>query len=337
MVVASDQGLMLQHDGARPARVGFLLLSGFALLAYAAAIESLRAANQVAGKELYTWHHISPYDRTAVASNGVKLHCEYDTCCNEKFDFLFVCASDEALNFRHSPTFRWLRNLAANNAVLGGISGGVFVLARAGLLKDQRVTLHWVYAPAFSEEFPEANLHRSLYEIDGKRMTCGGGMAPLDMLHALLARQHGEELAARVSDWFLHTEVREGQKPQRLSFRARLGVNHAGLIRALEAMEDALEEPLPRNELARIAAMSERHLDRLFLAQVGSPLSAYYLQLRLERARQLVLQSSLSLLEIAIACGFNRASTFSKSYRKLFGVPPSTDRGITLRRWRAHL
>lgn len=321
-------------DDERPARVGFLLLSGFALLAYAAAIESLRAANQVAGKKLYTWHHIRPDDRTAVASNGVEFHCEFDTSCDEKFDYLFICASDEALTFHNSRTFRWLRNLAANNAVLAGISGGVFVLARAGLLNHQRVTLHWVYAPAFSEEFPEANLHRSLYEIDGNRMTCGGGMAPLDMLHALLARQHGEELAARVSDWLLHTEIREGQKPQRLSFRARLGVSNSGLIRALEAMEDALEEPLPRKELARIAAMSERHLDRLFLAQVGSPLSAYYLQLRLERARQLVLQSNLSLLEIAIACGFNRASTFSKSYRKLFGVPPSTDRGIALRRWR---
>jgi AraC family carnitine catabolism transcriptional activator len=76
-------------------------------------------------------------------------------------------------------------------------------------------------------------------------------------------------------------------------------------------------------------------LDRLFLAQVGTALCAYYLEQRLERARQLVVQSSLSLLEIAIACGFTRASTFSKSYRRLFRVSPSADRANALRRWRA--
>ncbi len=159
-------------------------------------------------------------------------------------------------------------------------------------------------------------------------------MSPLDMLHALLRCQHGEGLALRVADWFLHTEIREGHKPQRLSFQARLGVNHAGLIRVLSAMERALEEPLSRGALAKIAGVSERQLDRLFLSQVGTALGVYYLQLRLERARQLVLQSSLSQLDIAIACGFKSPSTFSKSYRGLFGLPPSTERANALRRRR---
>jgi transcriptional regulator GlxA family with amidase domain len=141
-------------------------------------------------------------------------------------------------------------------------------------------------------------------------------------------------LALGVSEWFLHTDIREGQKPQRLSFQARLGVSHAGLIRVLEAMEASLEEPLSRTHLALVAGVSERHLDRLFLAQVGTALSAYYLERRLERARQLAVQSSLSLLEIGIACGFTRASTFSKSYRRLFGVSPSGDRAGALRRGR---
>jgi transcriptional regulator GlxA family with amidase domain len=315
--------------------VAFLLLSDFAMIAYASAIEALRAANQVAAAELYNWYNISPDGNPVIASNGVAFQCQYDTRTGETFDYVFVCASDQALTFRQPQTLRWLRAQATVNSVVGGISGGAFLLARAGLLNSHRLTLHWVYAQAFSEEFPEADLRRSLYEIDGNRMTSGGGISPLDMMHALLRREYGDELAVGVSEWFLHTDIREGKKPQRLSFQARLGVSHAGLIRVLEAMEASLEEPLSRAQLSQIAGVSERHLDRLFLAQVGTALSAYYLEQRLERARQLVLQSSLSLLEIAIACGFTRASTFSKSYRRIFRVSPSDDRVSALRRSRA--
>jgi transcriptional regulator GlxA family with amidase domain len=314
--------------------VAFLLLSGFAMIAYASASEALRAANQVAGAELYNWCNVSPDGKPAVASNGLELECVCDTRATEVFDYVFVCASDEALTFRQPRTLRWLRAQATANAVVGGISGGAFLLARAGLLKGHRLTLHWVYAPAFAEEFPEADVRRSLYEIDANRMTSGGGISPLDMMHALLRREYGDELAVGVSEWFLHTDIREGQKPQRLSFQARLGISHAGLIRVLEAMEASLEEPLSRAELSHIAGVCERHLDRLFLAQVGTTLSAYYLEQRLDRARQLAVQSSLSLLEIAIACGFTRASTFSKSYRRMFRVSPSEDRANALRRWR---
>ncbi|MGC1305013.1 MAG: GlxA family transcriptional regulator [Caulobacteraceae bacterium] len=319
----------------RPARVAFLLISGFAMISYASAIEAVRAANSVARRELYSWHNVTCDGAPAVASNGVEIGPECSVRSSDKFDLVFVISSDEALAFRDPTTLRWLRQQGAAGAVIGGIGGGAFLLARAGLLNGYRLTVHWVYAPTFSEEFPEADLRRSLYEIDRNRITCGGGISSLDMMHALLRREHGEALALGVSEWFLHTDIREGQKPQRLSFQARLGVCHPGLIRALEAMENALEEPLDRTDLAAIAGVSERHLDRLFLSQIGTALSVYYLAQRLERARQLVQQSSLSLLEVAMACGFNRASTFSKSYRRTFNVAPSTDRSNALRRGRA--
>jgi transcriptional regulator GlxA family with amidase domain len=224
----------------RPAEVGFLLVDGFSMLAYAAAVESLRAANQIAGRPFYRWHNISTDGHPSAASNGIPFQCKSASDFTQPLDYLFVCASDTAADFRDPHTFAWLRALASKGTKLGGISGGAFLLARAGLLKNRRVTLHWVYAPAFSEEFPEINLRRSLYEIDGDRITCGGGMSPLDMMHALLGQQHGEDLAVGVSEFFLHTDIREGQKPQRLSFQARLGASHRGLIRALEAMENAL-------------------------------------------------------------------------------------------------
>lgn len=317
----------------RVTTVAFLLVPGFAMLAYAAAIESLRAANQIAGRRLYDWKHLSAIGApVAVASNSVELGCDCTLHDHRIFDKVFVCASDGAAKFDELDAMAWLRGQATGGAAMGGIGGGAFLLARAGLLKGRQATLHWAYATAFREEYPDVALHRSLYEIDGNIMTSGGGMSPLDMMHAVIRNEHGEQLAIGVSDWFLHTDIREGQAVQRLSFQVRLGVHHPGLIRALESMEGALEEPLSRTRIAQIAGVSERQLDRLFLAQVGTGLSAYYLKLRLERARQLVLQSSLSLTEIAVACGFNSASTFSKSYRAEFGEPPRNERVKQLQR-----
>ncbi len=321
-------------SNAQPARVGFLLLPGFAMIAYASAIESFRAANQIAGAVLYSWHNVSPDGGPVLASNGIEFRCEFDTATKAAFDFVFVCASDAAIGFREPRTLGWLRRQAARNVMLGGMSGGPFVLARAGLLNGRRATLHWVYASAFSEEFPDVDLRRSLYEIDGDRMTCGGGTAPMDMMHSLLRREHGETVAVGVSEWFLHTAIREGQKPQRLSLELRLGIHHEGLVRVLEAMETSLEEPLSRGALAEISGVSERQLERLFLSYVGTPLGAYYMRLRLERARQLVAQSSLPLLEVGIICGFDRASTFSKTYRRRFGVAPRQERTQAMRRRR---
>lgn len=318
----------------RPSRVAFLLLPGFAMIAYASAIESLRAANQIAGTALYSWHNVSPDGGPVVASNGLEFGCEFDTAMQRAFDFVFVCASDAAVHFNEPRTLGWLRHQAAQKATLGGMSGGAFVLARAGLLHGRRATLHWFYASSFSEEFPDVDLRRSLYEIDGDRMTCGGGTAPMDMMHSLLRREHGDTIAVGVSEWFLHTAIREGQKPQRLSLELRLGIHHEGLVRALEAMETSLEEPLPRSALAAISGVSERQLERLFLSCIGTPIGAYYLRLRLERARELVIQSSLPLLEVGIVCGFDRASTFSKSYRRLFGIPPRLDRARAMQRMR---
>jgi transcriptional regulator GlxA family with amidase domain len=310
----------------KPARVAFLLLSGFAMLSYAVATECLRAANQVRGARLYEWFNVSPDGESVTASNGLAFHCDFDTQSAEPFDYVFVCASDEVLAFDHPPTLRWLRAHAKLGTMMGGISGGTFLLARAGLLEHRRVTLHWVYMAAFAEEFPTADVRQSLFEIDGNRLTCGGGTAALDMLHQLLLREHGKTLADNVSDWFLQTDIREGEKPQRLSPQARLGVSHAGLGRALEAMEGALEEPLSRDEIADIARVSKRQLDRLFVSQVGRTMNVYYLDLRLKRAQQLVRQSALSQLEITYACGFKSPSSFCKAYRAEFGVPPSKDR-----------
>lgn len=324
-----DTDLRLSENDSRThpaAHVGFLLIPDFALLPYASVIEPLRAANRLSGRTLYRWSHISINEEPAVASNGLRVQAEFRIGTDTHFDYVFVCAGGNPALFRDLATFGWLRQLARRGVKIGGVSGGPYILARANLLTGYRFTIHWEHAPALVEEYPELDLRRSLYEIDRDRLTSAGGAAPLDMMHALIAREHGSALAMSISDGLLQTHVREGTGPQRMTLRERLGVAHAPLLRAVSRMEQTLETPVSRQELARIAKVSLRHLERLFRHQLGCSLGEYYLALRLERARKLVRQTSLSVLEIALACGFTSASHFSRTYRARFGQAPRTER-----------
>jgi len=313
-------------DDSAPTHVGFLLIPDFALLPYASAIEPLRAANRLSGRLLYHWSHISLDGAAAAASNGVAIAADARVGSEIRLDYLFVCAGGNPALFSHQPTFAWLRQLARRGVRIGGVSGGPYLLARANLLSGYRFTIHWEHAPAFLEEYPDLDLRRSLYEIDRDRLTCSGGTAPLDMMHAVIAREHGSDLALAVSEWFLQTHVREGAGPQRMPLRERLGIAHAPLLRVIGRMEQTIETPEPRAELARLANVSLRQLERLFRQHLGRSLGEHYLALRLDRARDLLRQTSLSILETALACGFASASHFSRAYRDRFGHPPRAER-----------
>ena len=185
---------------ARAQSVGFLLVPGFALMSYAAAVEPLRAANLISGKPLYRWWHAAPGSKPVMASNGLAIIPDIGTSTDRDVDMLFVCAGGNPALFNDRSVFAWLRKLARRGATIGGISGGPYILARAGLLDGRRVTLHWEHQPAFSEAFPEIAVTPSLFEIDGNRITCSGGISALDMMVALIERDHGRQLAAAVGD-----------------------------------------------------------------------------------------------------------------------------------------
>lgn len=320
------------HEGAAPRRIGFLLIPDFALMAYAAAMEPYRAANTLAGRRLYTWQHVSPDGKPVLASNGIAILPDQGIDKPLAVDDLFVCAGGNPATFDDPATFAWLRAQAKRGGRIGGVSGGPFILAKAGLLTGWRCTAHWEHVPAIAEAFPKLNLTGSLFEVDGDRCTCSGGTAPLDMMVALIQERHGRALAHAVSEWFLHTEVRGASAPQRMSPQARYGVTHRALLAALEAMEGALEDPLPRETLAARGGVSVRQLERLFRAHLGTSVGARYLGLRLERARQLLRQTGMSVLEVGTASGFVSAAHFSRAYRARFGAPPRGERSPKVKR-----
>jgi transcriptional regulator GlxA family with amidase domain len=310
----------------RPKTVLFLLVPGFPLMAYASAIEPLRAANVLAGRTLYAWRHLAVGATEAAASNGVAIRADFDAAIEPGPGVVLVCAGGNPAALAHPPTWTRLRAFARQGAVIGGISAGAYILAQAGLLDDYRCTIHWEHAEAFAEAFPNLNLTRSLYEIDRDRMTCAGGIAALDMMHAMISSDHGQPLAAAVSDWYLQTQIRTSTDDQRLSVRQRYGTANPKLTRVLQQMEAQVENPVGRRDLAALAGISVRQLERLFALHLGGTIDAQYRQIRLDRARVLLAQTAVPVLEIALMCGFGSASHFSRSYKAAFGTPPRAER-----------
>ncbi len=308
-----------------PQTVGLLLIPGFALMSYASVVEPLRAANLLAGRELYRWVHITPGEERVKASCGAEVLCGAPEEAGP-LDFLFVCAGGNPTAFRDRATLAWLRYLASRGVRIGGVSGGPVILAKSGIMDGYHMTVHWEHAPAVAEAYPNIMLTRSIYIVDRNRLTCAGGTAPLDMMHALIAEAHGPELARKVSDWFMHTDIRPAQSAQRASLTERYGVHDDRLAAALELMESHPGEPLKRGETARRIGLSTRQLDRLFTEKLGASYATHYRQIRLERARDLLRQSAVPITEIAMGCGFSSASHFSRAYRAAFAVTPASER-----------
>jgi len=317
---------MLTASSEPPFTFAFLLVDGFALMSFASAIEPLRAANTIAERELYRVICVSLDGGPATSSVGAQVPCQAKVGDAIEADILLVCVGGRPWDFQDRKTLGWIRQLSRRGVRIGGVSGGPYVLARAGIMEGRHMTIHWEHAPALSEEYPELLLTRSRYIIDRDRLTCAGGIAALDMIHALIAEVHGKVFATQVSDWFLHRDVALASAPQRASLTQRYGIHRQDIVYALELMESNIATPLDRSAVAARVGLSTRQIDRLFASLLGASFADHYRSIRLERARNLLLQSTLPITEVALACGFANASHFSRAYSAMFGIPPRRDR-----------
>lgn len=314
-----------------PTRVGLLLIDGFALLSYAAVTEPLRVANLLSGVERYRVRVIPASGAAATSSSGAQVPAAAQVGEQVDFDIVFVIAAGDPFAFADDRAFQWLRHLARRGVALGGVSGGAVVLAAAGVMAGYRLTLHWEHAALLSERFPDLVIERSLYVVDRDRFTCAGGTAPLDLMHAVLLQSHGADLARKVSDWLLHTEVRPAGGAQRAGVVERYRVHQPALVEALAVMETHLSDPLSLDDLARVSGVGVRHLTRLFDQHLDSTPMLFYRQLRIEHAQRLLHQTALTIAEVAAAVGYSTPSHFSSAYRKHFACSPLEERGRTAR------
>lgn len=315
-----------QADTADTERVGFLLIPHFSMMAFFSAVEPLRIANRLAGRPLFRWSAYSPDGQPVEASNGMCLMVDGGLEALTNLPSLYICAGFTPERYASRPLLAALRALSRQGVTLGALDTGVHLLAKAGLLGGERVTMHWEAVAAFREEFPEVEVSDALFEVGRGRITCAGGTAALDMMLDIIARRHGVDLATAVSEQLIHASIRDRRAHQRMQISNRLGITDSRLLKIIDLMESNIEQPLETAALAEASCVSGRQLERLFRSHLGTTPGGYYLRLRLDRARQLLRQTDMAILDIAIATGFASASSLSRSYRNHFAVPPSRDR-----------
>lgn len=309
-----------------PRSFGFVLVPEFSMMPFTAAIEPLRVANRMYGREIYSWKTLSRDGGPVRASNGAVVQADGMLRLVGLADAVVVCAGINAYNHLDPELAAQLRRASRQGALIGSVCSGSIVLADAGLLDGRRCTGHWEDLETLAENYPALDVTKSIYEFDGNRFTCSGGTAPLDLMLNFIAQDFGRDLAAQVADQMLHYSARQPAEPQRLDLSERTGVRNPRVLAVISAMEANLESPLPLAELADIAGLSLRQLERLFAAELGMRPGLYYRHLRLKRARHLVLQTGMSMMQVAVATGFSSATHFAKAYGAMHGVAPSKDR-----------
>lgn len=307
-------------------RVGFLVLNEFTMIAFASAIEVLRMANHISGKSLYEWCVVTPDGRPVASSSGI---APTPTSTYEDagpIDLLFVCGGTNVTRFVDDKVLALLRRIAQDRLILGGLCTGTYALVKAGLLNGYRAAIHWENLNALREAHTKVDFVEELFVIDRDRITCTGGIAPMDLMLAMVRERCGKTLVAEISEQFILERIRDSRDRQHIPLAARMGCNHKALVDVAALMEANIEEPLTLEELSHLAGLSQRHLQRMFRETLHVTPSHYYLDLRLRRARELLLQTEMSITSITVACGFQSACHFSKCYRALFGKPPSSER-----------
>lgn len=313
-----------------PARLHFcfLLLPEFSMIAFTCAVEVLRMANYISRRELYRWSVLTLDGAVVQSSNSLPIlpvsAPELDSPC----DAVFVCGGLQVRNHVSESLIKLLNGWARRGVALGGLCTGSYALVKAGLMSGYRCAVHWENLFAVREEFPSAELTEELFVIDRDRMTSSGGTAPIDLMLRITAKHFGAALADAVSEQFVLERIRVATERQHIPMAARVGFNRQELVNVAQLMEAHIEDPLPFDQIARVVGLSQRQLQRMFKYYLGMSPMRYYLWLRLLRARELLLQTRMSIMGVTVACGFQSPCHFSKAYRARFGHPPSSERRL---------
>lgn len=310
-----------------PRRFVFVLLDQFTLLSFAAAIDCLRIANLMAAQDLYSWTLVGEGGDMVSCSTGTTFKLDGDLAELHRDDTVMICGGRDVQAATTKRMLNWLRREARRGLVIGGLCTAAYTLAKAGLLDGKRATIHWENHDSFAEEFEEIELTKSVFVKDGNRLTTAGGTSSIDLFLQILADQYGEELANAVADQQIYSAIRTDQDTQRLSIPTRIGVRHPKLSRVIQAMEQNIEEPISPSILAKDVGMSTRQLERLFRRYLNRSPKRYYMELRLQKARNLLMQTDMSVINVALACGFASPSHFSKCYRAHYDTTPYRERG----------
>ncbi|MCV6594477.1 MAG: GlxA family transcriptional regulator [Silicimonas sp.] len=305
----------------------FALVEDFTHIAFACAVDPLRIANLVSGQELYRWSYASQDGKGARSSDDTRIEVHHGFDNLLECDRLFVLSGLNVQTMDHSALTNALRRKdRLSRTRIGALCSGSWVLAQGGFLNGQEAAIHWEFHDSFMEEFPEVALQRSVFVADARYPTASGGTATADLMLHLIGEAHGRDLSIAISDQMVYNAVREGSAAQKVSLQSRHGIRNPHLARAVTLMEERLDAPVSSARIAEDLGISTRQLERLFGKYLNASPKKFYLDMRLDRARNLLVQTELSIIDIALACGFESPGHFARVYRTAFGVTPMMQR-----------
>jgi AraC family transcriptional regulator, L-arginine-responsive activator len=320
---------------ARPTSVAIVALPPCSMSGLGPVIDTLHLANEIDGRQLYDWRVLSWDGRPVTLTGGAQLPADAVFSEAVQCDWLIVISERFQQFAGHRLFLASLARVATRTPLVTGIHHGVWWLAMAGQLGGYRVAVNWETYQQFADEFERSIVTQQIFEIDRDRATCAGGQAGVDFMLAMIAREQGEELAARIADALGVGVLRAGEERQRIPFVTAPGERNPRLNDALQLMEANIEDPLATDEIAGLVGISRRQLERLFRQYLGAMPSKYYLNLRLSKARTQLQRTSKSVVQISLASGFASAAHFSNAYRDRFGVTPREERRNWIEKHRA--
>lgn len=301
----------------------FVVVPRFNFTTLVTMIETMRIANYLAPQPVYSWQVVSFDGAEVVASNGMTAQVDSAPERVGPADYVFVLGSWGTEHYDNRHLTGWLRKRARSGESICGVELGCYIVARAGLLDGKPATTHWSWLSGFRETFGRVNVQECLFTIDGKVMTCSGGLAGVDLMLRLVEATDGSGFSGEIADQMLHHPIRSAGAAQR-STMGRSTETMLPLVReAMTLIEENLEEPLKVPEIAAMLDVSQRQLERQFKKHVGCTVVQFGLLRRLQNARLLLISTDLSVREIATASGFNTLSHFAYSFGKFFGRRPS--------------
>ncbi|PSL20480.1 GlxA family transcriptional regulator [Shimia abyssi] len=300
----------------------FALQHNLSMLAFTSAIEPLRMANQLTGQTLYSWTTVSETGANVRCSNGIEIGIDSPLGETPPNARIFVCSGVEPELNSGQKTADWIRLQWRTGRTVGGLCTGAYTLARAGILSGRTFTLHWENIPPFRQHFPDLTPVEQLYAIDERIMTCGGGSAATDLFIKLIFERHGGELARAILNMCLHSVQRSETERQQSSTSATLGTRNEKLLSIIHHFETNLEEDIDLDELTDTLGVSRRQIERLFRTHLNTTPRRFLQDLRLYRARILLAETDMPVIDVAVACGYESAGNFSKRFRERFGISP---------------
>lgn len=310
----------------RVLRIAFVLVPGFSLITLATGIEPFRMTNERSEHLVFDYRTLGVTEREVSANDGLKITVDDVIATPARWDIIFLVASLGAVGFSDPGLTRWLRRQARAGATLAPVGAGTVIAARLGLLDGYECVTHWRLYSEFLEAFPRVRLARGVYSIDRNRATGAGGAATMDLALRIVADFAEPKVAAEVAEIAMVTKIRSGTETQRMSVQWRYGVSDERVAACLEAMEANIEEPLPLATLAADAGISVRQMERLFRTTLGKSPKALYLELRLQRAHQLLVETSEPVFRIALRTGFCDTAHLSSRFKAFYGNGPNAVR-----------